>query len=336
MAATKKQKFQGIYMTDRTSILAADVGGTNARFAYLTHRPTIGWDVDGFKKVRVADFDTFEHAMRDFVGEVGEPATKLAICAAGVVIDNKVKLTNADWTIDGNALRANHGLRHCRVVNDFAAMTRSIPELDDAHFQILKPGTPDADAPIVVAGPGTGFGVGYLIKQNKGLHVLTTEGGHKSYAPVTDLELALLKALQKQCDYVSLEVVSSGSGLPGVHRAMCEIHGKDYVPLAPGEIAELAIAGDPLCRDIVDVRACATIDAMADLVLVGGAQGGAILAGGVSGRMVDFFKAPAPMARFIQRGPRTEYMERVPLSLLDNPNAPLIGAAALLEDMATL
>ncbi len=323
-------------MTDRTSILAADVGGTNARFAYLTHRPTSGWDVDGFKKVRVADFDTFDHAMRDFVGEVGEPATKLAICAAGVVNDNKVKLTNADWTIDGNALRKNHGLKHCRIVNDFAAMTRSIPELNVDAFEVLRPGTPDKTAPVLVAGPGTGFGVGYLVPIKTGWHVMTTEGGHKAYAPVTDLEMALLTRLQETYKFVSLERVSSGSGLIAVHKAMCAVHGKAYAPMTPAEIGEKALAGDPVCRDIVEVRACATMGAMADLVLAGGAQGGAVLAGGVSERMIDFFQKPGPMSRFLERGPRTDYMADVPLSLLHDSNAPLIGAAALLEDMAVL
>ncbi len=321
-------------MTDRTSILAADVGGTNARFAYLTHRPTLGWDVDGFKKFRVRDFETFEDALRDFVGEVGEPATKLAICAAGVVIDNKVKLTNANWTIDGPALIKDLGLTDCRIVNDFAAMTRSIPELDADDFDVLLPGDGDPAAPILVAGPGTGFGVGYLLPLASGWHVMTTEGGHQAYAPVTDTEAALLKALRQDFDFVSLELVSSGSGLPAVHKAMCAVHGVAYEDLPPAEIAKRALSGNLLYKDIVDVRACATMGAMADLVLAGGALGGAVLAGGVSERMVDFFKQKDPMARFLNRGPRSDYMARVPLRLLHNPYAPLIGAAALLDDSA--
>jgi len=48
--------------------------------------------------------------------------------------------------------------------------------------------------------------------------------------------------------------------------------------------------------------------------------------------MIDFFKTPQALARYLNRGPRTEYIRDIPIQLMTNPKAPLIGAAALFMD----
>ena len=324
-------------MESKPVILAADVGGTNARFARLSQAPRAdssagAWAVEGFKKVAVADYPTFANALQAYLDETSAQVTHLAICAAGVVTDQVVKLTNADWTITAQTLIADYNLMDCMIVNDFAAMTRSVPELADADFDLIKTGTPRPLRPTLVCGPGTGFGAGYLVPTRNGYHVLATEGGHLAYAPLTDAEMEMTKIMRVKTGYVSAEQVSSGSGLNAVHEAICQMHGTQYAPLHPKIIAERAHEGDVVCAMVCEIRASATMSAAGSLVLTGGAQGGCVLAGGVSERMIDFFKTPSALARFTNRGPRKTYMNDVPVRLLHNPNAPLIGAAALLSD----
>jgi len=100
----------------------------------------------------------------------------------------------------------------------------------------------------------------------------------------------------------------------------------------PDKIRELAVSGDPICLDVCQIRAAATMGAIGDLVLSGGARGGVVLACGVSERMVDFYTHPPAMARFLNRGVRSQYMEKIPIKLLASPMAPLIGAASLFMD----
>ena len=68
----------------------------------------------------------------------------------------------------------------------------------------------------------------------------------------------------------------------------------------------------------------ATLGAVGDLVLSGGARGGVVLAGGVSERMASFYVQPDAISKFLNRGGRSDYMKSIPIKLLANHKAPLI------------
>ncbi len=319
-------------MTDTSAlILAGDIGGTNARFGCLQKKPEGGWKVHHFVKVKGADYPTFEAALENYLGNIGIKPRRAAFCAAGPVEDGYINLTNTDWQISTSRLKEMHGFEQCELYNDFSGMTRSIPELADDEFTIIRSGQPHKAEPILVAGPGTGFGVGYLVPTKAGWHVIASEGGHVTYSPQSSLELELLQVLKRDRDFVSLELVSSGKGLPVVHKAVCEIHGVPYEHTAPDLIRERAIAGDAVSRDVCNIRASATMGAIGDLALTGGARGGIVLAGGVSERMIDFYMQPSAMNRYLHRGPQSEYVRGIPIRLLKCPHAPLIGSAASLD-----
>ena len=314
-------------------ILVADIGGTNARFGFASPRPNGGWHIEHFEKFQGDDYPTFQGALSEYLARFGGSRPDTAIFSvAGPVAHNKVKLTNRDWSLDGAKLEESFEFRKALIVNDFAAMTRCIPELDDSDLLTLKDGTAQSDQAILVAGPGTGFGVGYLLPIPAGWHVMTTEGGHQAYSPQTNRELELLKNLRSKFGFVTLEKVASGSGLPDVHQAVCARHELPYSPLSPAIIREKAKNGDAVCLEICEIRAAAVMGAVGDMALSGGARGGVILAGGVSERMIDFLKADDAMARFLKRGKRSDYMADIPIHVLINPMAALIGAAALFQD----
>ncbi len=313
-------------------ILAGDIGGTNARFGCLEQTAEDGWKVHHFAKVKGADYPTFEAALQNYLESINVKPSRAAFCAAGPVEDGYINLTNTDWQISASRIKEIHGFEQCNLYNDFSGMTRSIPELADDEFTIIRSGLPHKDEPILVAGPGTGFGVGYLVPTKSGWHVIASEGGHVAYSPQSSLELELLQILRRERDFISLELISSGKGLPVVHKAVCEIHGQSYEPIAPDLIRESALSGDTVCRDICHIRATATMGAIGDLALTGGTRGGIVLAGGVSERMIDFYMQPNAMNRYLHRGPQSEYVRNIPMRLLKSPLAPLIGSAAALED----
>jgi glucokinase len=68
------------------------------------------------------------------------------------------------------------------------------------------------------------------------------------------------------------------------------------------------------------------------MALVYGARGGVVIAGGVSERLIDYIATPKAMSRFFDRGPMSDYLKNIPVKLLQNPAAPLIGAAVLYLD----
>jgi len=203
---------------------------------------------------------------------------------------------------------------------------------DDSYEVFYDSGTFDPKGAVVVAGPGTGFGMGIVVPHDNAPIVMPSEGGHQAFSPQTDIECALLKELSKTNEFVSLELVTSGSGMNAVHEALCNIHGQNYEMLPPETIREKALAGDPVCLDVCEIRAAGVMGALGDMALAAGAQGGAVLAGGVSERLADFLRAPKAMDRFFRRGPRSDYMKRISIRLLTDAEAPLYGAAALFAD----
>jgi glucokinase len=145
-------------------------------------------------------------------------------------------------------------------------------------------------------------------------------------------ETELLHILQKTHEFVSLELVSSGFGMDVIHKAICERQGVPYQKLEPGKVLELAKSGDPVCLEICEVRSAAIMGALGDMALVYGARGGVVIAGGVSERLIDYIATPKAMSRFFDRGPMSDYLKNIPVKLLQNPAAPLIGAAVLYLD----
>lgn len=319
-------------MASSDVILAGDIGGTNARFGCLERKASGSWTVHHFSKMKGADFVSFDEALQKYLSTHDLKPKRAAFSAAGPVEQGYINLTNADWQISAQRVQDNHGVEICALYNDFTGMTRAIPELSDDDFITVRSGQARPNETILVAGPGTGFGVGYLVPTKQGWHVMPTEGGHMAFTPQTKLELELLTVLQKDMDFVSLELVSSGKGLPVIHKAICDIHGQPYTPLSPDDIREKAVENDPICEDVCRIRSAATMGAIGDLTLAGGARGGVVLAGGVSERMLDFYMRPEAMNRFLNRGVRTDYVRDIPMRLLKCPMAPLIGSAALLED----
>lgn len=321
------------------TVLVGDIGGTNVRFG----RARLGFaghpEVDNIAIMPGDGFANFHEALNVYLGQLGNKRPQQALFAfAGPVRDGVVRLTNRDWIVDSHELERQTGLERIRLVNDYAAMARSIPELGDESFRLLHDGrVPDERSPILVAGPGTGLGMATLLPEGeRGWRVMTGEGGHAAFAPRSDREWELTKRLKATYGYVSKELVLSGSGLNAVHKALCDIDGIEWERTPPAEIMRRAETGDALSRDICEIRAGATLDALGDAALINGTRGGVVITGGVAERLVDWLAQPKALSRFFDRGPMSHYMEPIPIRLLMEGEAALIGAAALHfdEDLA--
>jgi len=308
-------------------LLVGDVGGTHVRFA-LAERRDGAWRIEAFRIFPGSDFTTFEDALRAYLDKTGVRAARACLAIAGPVQHGQGRLTNRGWLVSARALEAGFGIPDVLVVNDFVAMARSVPELGADAFETILPGIPVETAPVIVAGPGTGFGVATLVPAGGSWSVLSGEGGHARYAPQTDIEHELARLLARDRGYVSNELVASGSGLDEVHAAFCEMFGRAEETLTPAEMRTRADAGDPMYRALIELRALAVMGYAGDLALINGALGGVVLAGGVAERIADFLKTPAAADRFASRGPMSDYLKTCPVRLMHHPSAPLIGAAA--------
>ncbi|WP_018149523.1 glucokinase [Henriciella marina] len=321
-------------------VLVGDIGGTNVRFA-VARQGFAGKPVVSDVSVMPGDdFDAFDDALSAYLDQLGKGAPREALIAlAGPVSKGRVQLTNRDWMVDTARLQEKCGLASVRLVNDYAAMARAIPELPEGAFRLIHEGEPDSSSrqPILVSGPGTGLGMATLIPVGTaGWRVLTGEGGHAAFAPATPREWALAEKLRESHVYVSRELVLSGSGFDAVHKALCDIDGTPWEKTPPGEVLERANEGDPICRDICEIKARGTLYALGDAALTNGTKGGVVITGGVAEQLADWLAAPGAIDRFLQRGPMSDYMQPIPIRILMSGEAALIGAAALQFDEVTV
>ncbi|WP_371395943.1 ROK family protein [Fretibacter rubidus] len=316
----------------KDTILVGDVGGTNVRLGLADKGADGKLILTQFSKVRGDDVGSLDDAIDQFLAETHFKPRHVCMALAGPVANGEVSLTNREWHISETALSKRFGFDNVRLYNDFTAMARSVPELQANDFRSLHKGTQVPGKPVLVAGPGTGFGTSTIIQINGRWHVISGEGGHQAWAPQSEAETELLHILQKSHDFVSLELVSSGHGMDTVHSAICERHGLAYKKMRPADILTAAHSGDAVCREVCEVRGAAVMGALGDMAMIFGAQGGIVLAGGVSERLVDFIDTPKALSRFTNRGPMSDYVADIPVDLLLNSAAPLFGVAALYLD----
>lgn len=315
-------------------ILVGDVGGTNVRFACARRGARGGWVLEDVQRYEGDAFADFEAAVAAYLRAIVHTPDAALFGVAGPIDDNAATLTNRCWRIDGWDIASRFDIARVVIRNDFEAMARAAPELPDTSFRVLRAGRRREMAPILVAGPGTGFGLAVLAPDPPRWRVIGGEGGHQAYAAQTPLEWAVAQRLAAG-GFVSVERVAAGVGYGEVFAAV-----RDALGLAPAAVPEPAVllaeaaAGDPAALAVCRLRAAATLDACADGALAAGARGGVVIAGGVAQRLAEYLCAPDALARFDAHGPMSAYLAEIDIRLLVDPDAPLIGAAALFADLA--
>lgn len=319
-------------------VLVGDIGGTHVRLA-VAHRERSGPPRLSDVAILEGDaYDSFDAALASYVDGLGTARPDAALIAlAGPVQAGQVRLTNRDWTVACRSLERALAFRHVRLVNDYAAMARAVPDLPSAAFRVLQSGQPPVGErwPILVSGPGTGLGMATLVPVGAtGWHVLTGEGGHAAFAPFDARERALASVLQRTLGYVSRERVLAGAGFEALHRALCEVEGRPWHPMSPADVLRLARDGDPLCCALCEIRARGTLYALGDAALMNGTRGGVVVTGGVAEHLADWLSTPEALARFNERGAMRAFMEALPVRLLVAGEAALLGAAALYFEQA--
>jgi glucokinase len=316
-------------------VLLADVGGTNVRFALAEPQAHAPLRLDTLRAYRVADFPALADAARHYLAEVGAgPPGQAVLALAGRIDGDEVQMTNHNWFISAPRLRSELQLGAVRLVNDFAAVGLSLPLLGPADVAALGAPVPavarrGGRQVYCVLGPGTGLGVAGLVVQDDLVLGLETEGGHTSFAPTNEEEIAVLRQLMARFGRVSIERLLCGSGLANLMQALCAIAGRSEGPYAPEAITARAQEGsDPQCVRAVELF-CELLGTVAgDCALALGAWDGVYLAGGLLKPLAPWIQRGRFRERFNNKGRFAAAMARVPVALITHPQPGLLGAAA--------
>lgn len=313
--------------------LLADIGGTHARFALETAPGCLAAATVYFNR----DFPALESAMAAFLSSPealdagSRQARHAAMAIANPVTGDKVRMTNASWAFSIEAVRQQFGLETLLFINDFTALAMALPFLPHGSLRQLGGAEPVKGEPVGLLGAGTGLGVSGLVWHDGIWVPLQTEGGHVTFSPSDELEMALLRLAWRQFPHVSAERLLSGMGLELVYRLLAEHRGKAMPSLQASDITAKAQSGTcPLCQETVALF-CRMLGTVAgNLALTLGARGGIYIGGGIVPRLGEDFFTSGFRQRFEEKGRFSAYLARIPVYVVLDTFAAFTGASAML------
>ncbi|MBL8326002.1 MAG: glucokinase [Rubrivivax sp.] len=313
--------------------LLADIGGTNARFAW---QPGPGRPIEQRITLPCAEYASLAEAVHHYLRIIGrEPPTQCAIAIATPVLGDEVRMTNHHWSFSTRELQGRFGFGTIKVLNDFTALALGLPGLDAAQLRRIGGGAADVGQAVALIGPGTGLGVGGLlpVRATDGTvgHVpVQGEGGHVTLAARSAREQAVLAEIGRRWGHVSAERVLSGPGLMNLHRALARL----AHPTAPepefeaAEITAAALAGDPLCAQVLQLFSSFLGNVAGNLALTLGARGGVYLGGGIVPRLHGWLERSDFRAAFEDKGRFASYLAPIPVWLIASTHSPALEGAA--------
>lgn len=316
------------------NVLAGDVGGTTTRlgvFERRAGRPALA----ATRTYGTREFPTIEAMTTAFLRDAGIPASTLvAGCfgAAGPVLDGVATLTNTPVRVDARAIADAIKLPTVQVLNDLEALAHAVPVLADDELCVLQNGRVDRSGAIAIIAAGTGLGEAVLYPMGDRFVAKATEAGRTDFAARTETDIAVLRALTREHGRAALEQVVSGPGLVNIHHALrpdsCDA-GIDFAATdAPGAIATSAIRQTcGTCVQSVAVFVEAYGAEAGNLALRTVATGGVYVGGGIAPKMLDVLADGRFLTTFRAKPPFTPLLESIPVKVILNSDAGLLGAA---------
>jgi glucokinase len=338
-------------------LLGGDIGGTKTLLGLFERgeRRPVPIHVDEFVTL---DHDGLESILTAFLQKhrVGAHQVDAAsFGVAGAITDQVAQLTNVPWRIDARALMQRQ-FRRVRLLNDLEAMAYAIPVLAGEELAVLQEGAKVASGNIAVVAAGTGLGEGMLLNIDGRLVPGQSEGGHADFAARTPRELEMVAALTALFGRVSAEHILSGPGLVNVYRFTHDV----LTPEAAGAGAErLGAPPDVAIRRTCEAvgrvsdpsemparitasaleRKCARcVEALELFVSAYGAEAGNMglrvvatagvyIGGGIAPRILPALRDGRFMHAFRAKAPLDALVSRMPVAVILNRRAGLLGAA---------
>jgi len=317
------------------AVLVGDIGGT---------KTTLSLFGDAGERIREQTFKNnqfggLHEVITTFLQTSDGPIVRACFGVAGPVHDNRVRMTNLDWTIDGRQLADRFTIDRVLLVNDLVATTAGAVVLPADSLITLNAGQPVPGGSVGVLAPGTGLGEAFAVPAANGMKAFPSEGGHSSFAPRNEEQIGLLNFMLKKRNHVSVEQVCSGMVIPDLYRFMSTCcpeppwlaeqlaAADDRTPLIVAA-ANHAMEGGPACETavrtlklFVDILAAEA----ANLALKVLATGGIYIGGGMPPRTLHFFDQQRFMNIFC-RGVYRDMLSNIPIHIIRDPKTALLGA----------
>ena len=335
-------------------ILAGDIGGTKVhlalyRFAQgeLEHVRDQVFPAKNYTSLLpiVQEFLRLESTGGKQSDAVEEKVFAACFGAPGPVRDGCIQLTNLPWLLDSRHLSNQLNIPHVFLINDLEANAYGIPELHPEQICELNEGAKDLIGNRCLMSAGTGLGEALIVWDGKHHYPVASEGGHVDYAPRTDLEIELLRYLQHELQgRVSWERVCSGIGLRNIYAFLRDAKRMEE----PAWLKQRMETEDPnavigdvgesgqneLCSTTLDLFIAAYGAGAGNLALKILAQGGVYIGGGIAPKLIKKIQEGGFMRAFCDKGRMSDLVGNMPVRVIMESRAALMGAAAYAEARA--
>ncbi len=317
-------------------VLAGDIGGTKTRLALCRLAG------DTCTPVSTRTFASNEYdGLETIIDEFLQGSERICFACFGVpgpVVRGTVNATNLPWKITERSLKRHLSIQNISLINDLVANAYGIEALKSKDFIVLNPGRKMyGNAALLSA--GTGLGTAVLFRDNAGFLPSPSEGGHVEFGPRNRLELDLLAYLFDRFGHVSYERLLSGSGLTNIYHFLRD---SGRLGKEPAWLAERMELEDPaaVITETARLRKCVLCDtalevfvsiygaAAGNLALQVMATAGIYIGGGIAPKIISKLKQGTFMKAFRDKGRLSVIVERIPVKVIMNDRAALLGAAS--------
>lgn len=317
--------------------LAGDIGGTKTVLGLFRSGKKRPAAIKKSKPYPSRDANGLEEIVAQFLAD--NPAEVHGACfgIAGPVLGGSVKTTNIPWQVSERRLIQRFQWSRVRLINDLAATALAVPLLRVDELVALNTVRRRMDANIALVAPGTGLGQAMLIHDNGRYIPVATEGGHVDFAPNTEGDLRLWYYLHERWGHVSVERVVSGTGLVNIFDWLRSEAGEDAADFGSAEwdppdparaITEAALAHEnSLCEAALEKFVDVLGAVSGDLALTGLTMGGVYLGGGIPPKFLPALRDGRFMNAFLNKGRFGPLLARMPVRVILNSGAALLGAA---------
>jgi glucokinase len=329
-------------------LLAGDIGGTKTLLGLFEPesfrpRPLV---VRSFTTLDFPDLPAVISAFASDERVTGTAVDAACFGVAGPVLGQTASLTNVPWRIDAAAVAAAFAIPRVALLNDLQAMAYAVPVLQDVEVHVLQAGQADPTGNIALIAAGTGLGSALLHRvEGVGLVPSPAEGGHADYAARTEREIEVLRLVTRRHGRAEVEKVVSGRGLVNIHRVT------HAVPCTAVEVDDLSEGDSTLPAAIataaLERRCRGCMDALEMFVDAYGAEtgnwalrtvatGGVFVGGGIAPKILPALVSGRFIRAFLDKAPFEELLSRMPVKVILNDDAGLLGAAAYAQQTLEL
>ncbi|HSX04354.1 MAG TPA: glucokinase [Rhabdochlamydiaceae bacterium] len=312
-------------------ILAGDVGATKTHLALFEKGEQRKFFAD--EKFKSTEFESLTAIIKKFLENRSVKIEKACFGVPGVVINGKCHPTNLPWLVDEKKISDSTKIPTVRLINDLEANAYGIGCLYPQEFYTLNTGIVHEGNQALISA-GTGLGEAGLFWSGERHIPFATEGGHCSFAPENELELALQKYLKREFTHVSFERILSGLGLYRVYQFLIDSgleSAKESIKMdvdAPKKITEKALNGTcRACKRALEVFVGIYGSETGNLALKHFAVGGIYIGGGIAPKILPALKEGEFMKRFSAKGRMQALLSTIPIKIILNENTALLGAA---------